>query len=432
MNPDDAARTRFAKAWAAAVERALPPLNVEQGAARLVSALRQREHEKPRSSLRLVLLAAAAAITVATLMAASRSWVFDQSPLRLTVDGRQATIAAAIGGSQPHLVRFSGGSTIALEPKSALEVTNADAHRVAVTLKQGAANFDVVRGDASSWHIGAGPFQVRVLGTAFRVVWHAESRRFSLSVTRGAVRVSGPLLSGEQLITAGATCAVDLAVQRATFGTGPAGLEEPQTPTRTENLVPEVAPDRDAEVTPDRDAAVQPELNQGGGPAAVPTRSAVRTEPPLQNALDWRELERQGQFDRAIQEAMRAGLDEIYARATAEDLMGLARAARLAGRLDISGAALLSCRRRFAGTPDAAMAAYLLGRNAAPAEAARWFSTYLSEQPDGSLAREASGRLMEAHFRSGLREAARADARAYLLRYPSGPHADFANMVLSR
>jgi hypothetical protein len=425
MSSDEAARARFAKTWAAAVERALPPLNIEQGAARLVSTLRQREQEKSRSSMRRVLWAAAAAIALTALLVAGRIWFFEKPSLRLTIDGKQATTVAAIGGAQAQLVHFSDGSTIALDPKSALDVAEANAHRVAVTLKQGAANFDVVRGDASSWHIGAGPFQVRVLGTAFRVEWDAESQRFSLSVTRGAVRVSGPLLSGEQVISAGATCAVDLAVQRATFGTGAAGLEEPQAATRTEKLGPGVAPDGDAEVRPGSNEAE-------GRAAAVPTRSAPRADPMPQGALDWRELERQGQFDKAIQEAMRAGVDEIYVRASAEDLMGLARAARLAGRLDISGAALLSCRRRFAGTPDAAMAAYLLGRNAAPDEAARWFSTYLSEQPEGSLAREASGRLMEAHFRSGLREAARADARAYLLRYPSGPHADFANMVLSR
>jgi hypothetical protein len=425
MSSDEAARTRFAKAWAAAVERALPPLNIEQGASRLVSALRQREQGRSRSSSsRLVLWAAAAAITLSILMMASRIWIFEKPSLGLTIDGKQATTLAAIGGARAQLVHFSDGSRIALDPKSALDVAQADADRVAVTLKQGAANFDVVRSESSSWQIGAGPFQVRVLGTAFRVEWDADSRRFSLSVTRGAVRVSGPLLSGEQVISAGATCTVDLAVQRATFGTGATGVE-PQAATRTESLGPGVAPDGDAEVRPTPNEAER-------RVAAVPTRSAARTEPPPQGALDWRELERQGQFDKAIQEAMRAGVDEIYARASAQDLMGLARAARLAGRLDISGAALLSCRRRFAGTPDAAMAAYLLGRNAAPAEAARWFSTYLSEQPDGSLAREASGRLMEAHFRSGLREAARADARAYLLRYPSGPHADFAKMVLSR
>jgi hypothetical protein len=403
----------------------LPPLNVERGAAQLANTLRKRAHDRARSSLRLVLLAAAAAVTLIALLVAGRSWVFDERALELTVDGKQATIAGAIGGTEPHLVRFSDGSTIALDPKSALDLTEAASHRVGVTLKQGAANFDVVRGGASRWEIGAGPFRVRVLGTAFRVGWDAEARRFSLSVTRGAVRVSGPLLSGEQVISAGATCMVDLSVQRATFGTGEVGVQEPVAATGPQSFRTEAAAHDKAEPQPGPNPA-----DQRATP--VPMRSATRVEPPRQSALDWRELERKGQFDEAIQAAMRVGVDQIYAGASAEDLMGLARAARLAGRHDISGSALLSCRRRFAGTPDAAMAAYLLGRNAAPAEAARWFSTYLNEQPDGALAREASGRLLEAHFGSGQREAARAHARAYLLRYPSGPHAEFANMVLSR
>lgn len=427
MSVDDTARARFSKAWGAAVERALPPLNLEQGAAQLANTLRKRERDKTRSLLRLATLAAAAAITFAGLMVASHSGIFGASALELTVDGKQATTAGPFGGSEPHLVRFSDGSTIALDPRSALDVAEADAHRVGLRLKQGAANFDVVRGDASRWEIDAGPFQVRVLGTAFRVEWDAELRRFSLSVQRGSVRVSGPRLGGEQVISAGATCVVDLTAQRATFGTGGgASVEEPEAATGQEPIEPEAAPRRDEE-----DARPAPSL-AGAAAASPPTRSAASAESPRRDILDWRELERKGQFDRAIQEATRTGLDDIYARASAEDLMGLARAARLAGRLDISRAALLSCRRRFARTPDAAMAAYLLGRNAAPAEAARWFSTYLSEQPDGALAREASGRLLEARFASGQREAARADARAYLLRYPSGPHADFANMVLSR
>lgn len=425
MSADDTARARFAKAWAAAVEQALPPLRLEQGAVRLANALRKREQDKSRSSLRLALLAAAAAITLTALLAVNWSWLFRESALALTVDGKQTTTAGPVGGTEPHLVRFSDGSRIALDPKSELDVTKADVHRVEVTLKQGAANFDVVRRDSSSWHIGAGPFKVRVIGTAFRVEWDPGARRFSLSVKRGAVGVSGPLLSGEQVISAGATCAVDLAVQQATFGTGADGVPQPEA-AGPENLGPAAAANRDAEVRPG------PSPDERAATATVPTHSAARVEPPRQAALDWRELERQGQFEKAVQEATRAGVDEIYAGASAKDLMGLARAARLAGRLDISGNALLSCRRRFAGTPDAAMAAYLLGRNAAPAEAVRWFSTYLSEQPDGALAREASGRLLEARFGSGQREAARADARAYLLRYPSGPHADFANMVLSR
>jgi TolA-binding protein len=303
-----------------------------------------------------------------------------------------------------------------------LEVAEVDAHRVGITMRHGVASFDVVHNDQNVWQIGAGPFQVRVLGTAFRVEWQAQAQRFSVGVTRGKVRVSGPLLGSERVISAGVTCTVDLVAQQAAFGTDATGVERPET----------ASDDQGSPSKPDAEEALPtPNLVHDPSPASPASpASSGHVDVERQAALDWRELERQGQFDKAVQEAVRTGVDHLYGSVNAEDLMGLARAARLAGRLDISKAALLSCRRRFAGTQDAAMAAYLLGRSAAAAEAARWFSTYLTEQPDGPLAREASGRLMEAQFGSGQREEARAQARAYLLRYPAGPHADFAHMVL--
>jgi hypothetical protein len=415
MSENEATRARFARAWAAAVERALPPFNLERGAAQLVEALNQRK-KKPALSLRFV-LAAAAILATALAVASFRSF-FTQDGLELTVDGKQATIADRFGDTEPHLVRFSDGSTISLARESSLEVAEVNTHRVGITIKHGAASFDVVHSDENVWLIGAGPFQVRVLGTAFRVEWHAETQRFSVGVTRGAVRVSGPLLGSERVISAGVTCTVDLVAHQAAFGTDVTGVERPETATNEQG----------APSDPDAEARPTPKLVHGPSPASP--GSSGHVEVGRQAALDWRELERQGQFDKAVQEALRTGVDHIYGAASAEDLMGLARAARLAGRLDISKSALLSCRRRFAGTRDAAMAAYLLGRSAAAAEAARWFSTYLTEQPDGPLAREASGRLMEAQFGSGQGEAARAQARAYLLRYPAGPHAEFAQMVL--
>jgi len=41
VSADERKRERFAKAWDAAVERALPPLNLERGAAHLVEALQR-------------------------------------------------------------------------------------------------------------------------------------------------------------------------------------------------------------------------------------------------------------------------------------------------------------------------------------------------------------------------------------------------------
>jgi transmembrane sensor len=414
VSTDERTLQRFARAWAAAAERALPPLNLERGATHLLDAL-QRRKKSPLFQLRFVL--AAAAILLCTATAGWRLF-FDKRALELTVDGKQATTADRFGGAEPHLVRFSDGSTISLEPSSTLEVTEVDQHRVGVTMRHGAATFDVVHDRESTWEIDAGPFRVRVLGTAFRVEWQAQAQRLSVGVTRGAVRVSGPLLGTERVISAGVTCTVDLITGQAAFGTDARAAGRPE-------VEPEREPNSDIEARPAPSAA------DDRAPTA-PSGSPPRVTPAPPSAVDWRDLERQGQFDKAIKEATLIGVDHIYEAASAEDLMGLARAARLAGRLDISKAALLSCRRRFTGTRDAAMAAYLLGRNAAPVEATRWFSTYLAEQPNGSLAREASGRLIEAQFASGQKEAARAQAQAYLLRYPAGPHADFAKKVLGQ
>jgi outer membrane protein assembly factor BamD (BamD/ComL family) len=58
--------------------------------------------------------------------------------------------------------------------------------------------------------------------------------------------------------------------------------------------------------------------------------------------------------------------------------------------------------------------------------AAEWFTTYVNEQPDGPLAEEAQGRLMEAWQRANEPGKARVAGRAYLARYPHGDYADLA------
>jgi outer membrane protein assembly factor BamD (BamD/ComL family) len=94
--------------------------------------------------------------------------------------------------------------------------------------------------------------------------------------------------------------------------------------------------------------------------------------------------------------------------------------------------ALMACRARFAGTQQAAMSAFQLGRSASGAQAAQWFSTYLKEQPGGQLAREALGRLIEAHEAAGDHVSGRAAAERYLKSYPDGPHAALARQALHR
>ena len=139
-----------------------------------------------------------------------------------------------------------------------------------------------------------------------------------------------------------------------------------------------------------------------------------------------------GELSHAVKTAQRRGLTGIYQSGAGDDLLALARAARFAGRMDVSRDALMACRARFAGSPQAAMSAFLLGRSASGAQAAQWFSTYLKEQPGGALAREALGRLIEAYQAAGDRVSSRSAAERYLKSYPDGPHATLARDALHR
>jgi outer membrane protein assembly factor BamD (BamD/ComL family) len=63
-------------------------------------------------------------------------------------------------------------------------------------------------------------------------------------------------------------------------------------------------------------------------------------------------------------------------------------------------------------------------------ESADWFGVYLREEPRGALAREASGRQMEALHQAGDAAATRAAAESYLRLYPDGAHQALARQLL--
>ena len=119
----------------------------------------------------------------------------------------------------------------------------------------------------------------------------------------------------------------------------------------------------------------------------------------------------------------------MYHQASLEDLEALADAARYARRIGIARTALLALRERFAASPPAREAAFLLGRldeNAGAAVEARgWYESYLKEEPSGHYASQAQGRLLLL-LRERNPAQARAVAQQYLQRFPEGPYAGVA------
>jgi TolA-binding protein len=151
----------------------------------------------------------------------------------------------------------------------------------------------------------------------------------------------------------------------------------------------------------------------------------------------WRALAAGGKYKEALERADGEGFDALLESEGSPDLLTLADAARLAGSLGQASRAYLAVRRRFPGSRDAAIAAWNLGRLAfdqrgAFKSAARWFRTYLAEQPSGAFARDASGRLVEALDRAGDAPGAREAARIYLESWPRGPHAEKAHSLLEK
>jgi TolA-binding protein len=143
-------------------------------------------------------------------------------------------------------------------------------------------------------------------------------------------------------------------------------------------------------------------------------------------------LAAKGQYDEILAQADRRGVDRLLSAGGLEELWVLADAARVRGDLGKARRSLAAIRQRFAGTTQAATAAFLIGRmsEGSPAAAVFWHETYLAEAPSGRFAPEAYGRRMVALRKSGNEAAARQAASAYLKSFPKGPYAGVAREMV--
>jgi len=325
-------------------------------------------------------------------------------------------------------VVFNEGTHFKLAPGTRGRLRELRRDGAALSLENGAASFQVTPDTARRWSVEAGPFLITVKGTVFDVAWDPATERFDLTLRRGRVQVSGPVVGGGITLNAGQHLAVRLPL--------------------AETVITEIA--NEAEAASERTAGAE---QKPGGPAVAPTASPARlpsgkrpagrptadsaplpsTAPKGTDARGWQAWLAAGQWDRILADAERAGVAATLEQASSEDLFALADVARYRHRADLARSALLAQRRRFPSSPRALDAIFLLGRVAEVGEGASramaLYDEYLARAPHGPYAGEALGRKMILSNDQGDSAQARAIARQYLLRFPAGSHAAAARAL---
>jgi transmembrane sensor len=369
---------------------------------------RTAEHRRNR---RLAAVSAVAVLLLATGIAGLRFWPAARQAMVASVRAQAGQRVAA--ESLDLALTFDDGSEVVLASGASVRTDMVGPASASLLLERGRATVHVIHTRATRWTVRAGSYAIAVTGTRFRVDWRPERGAFSLAVEEGSVVVRGGLLREPLDIRTGQSVTLE---QGRAAGTPPSA-DEIRPSAGTPTAIPREAP-----------ASIP-----GPAPVESPAHKAAARYP---EAPSWRAQAEAGHYRDALVEAERRGFESLCREATVADLLTLAEAARYAGRPERAEQSLKAVRRRFGGTDDAAMAAYLLGRIAAEhrrdhRSAARWFRTYLGERPSGRLNREAEGRLLES-LAFMDRNTAREAARLYLEHYPAGPHAAFARNLLGQ
>jgi hypothetical protein len=361
---------------------------------------------KPARPARLYVgLATSAALAMAAVVLVPR---WKAEPANATLQGawqgrrlpeRSTVVAPAERGET---LSFSDGSRVELGARAEIALSKLAPEQARLELARGHVDATIRKGTGRAWTVAAGPYSVRVVGTAFSVDWDAGSRFFAVNVREGKVLVTGN----------------DLRQGGVLLGPGERLERKDSTPALANSVAEPHEPRGDVALS------ATPDLTSSRAEAAVSTSKD-----------DFLVEAGRGNYSAAMTAARRAGLDRLARDLSAKDLLLLANTARYAGSASEANGALLKLRSRFPGSASSAHAALLLAsqaedRDKNPTEAERWLRTFLVESPQGELAAGARARLLAMLLRRGAQAEAEQVARDYLRLHPRGQHVAQARAVL--
>ena len=324
------------------------------------------------------------------------------------------------GASLP-IVRFSDGTEVRLAEGTQARIRFVTDRGAALAVDRGRLRAEVVASSKSEWRFDAGPFAVRVTGTAFELEWRPERDQFDLRLEHGSVSVTAPVANEPIPVRAGQWLTIhprsnEVLIRDLTTNPPIAPVPPASSPNDQNQTVP---------------GSANPEMSTspGASPESHP-RPATSVETPRSWVTDLA----QGRLDAIVRDAQARGLEDCLAKAGSEDLSALADAARYTRQNDIAQKALLAQRRRYPGSRRAIEAAFLLGKLAETSHndpaAIGFFDTYLADAPSGTYAAEALGRKMAIVQHASGSASARAIAENYLTKYPQGTYASAARAIL--
>ncbi len=315
---------------------------------------------------------------------------------------------------------FDEGSRFELTPGARGRLRVGAEKGASLALEHGAVALRITPSRERRWAVEAGPFLVRVKGTDFTVEWDPASEELELTLRRGRVVVSGPVVGDGFALRPGQKLTVSLPKAQTVI------TEEPPTPLAVRSTAP-FAPAPSASSS---SATVPPdEPKRSDKPEAAGATSGATTE------RRWREALASGKWDHILADVERDGVQATLETASSDDLFSLANAARYRRRTDLARAALLAELRRFPGSPRSVDAIFLLGRVEELRDVSRTvaiarYDEYLAHAPTGTYAAEALGRKMTLSNELGGPSIARPIAEEYLRRFPDGSYAGAARALL--